>query len=196
MEEDPSQLQAVLEAVDDVISGSKEEGKMVLAMARTLFEEADADHSGEIDEHELWMVLEKLYAKMGRPVSVADRQGMQQQVRRCMQLFDKDQSGTIDFEEFLKMIIRDPWREMLPPEGIKQATTSAPKPPILKPSLSLSQSLNQILPRFCMRCRQVRPCISPSTAPAWGSGSDPCISPSTAMLGASMQGTQGAQWER
>jgi len=101
------------------VAGSREEGRAVLKMAQELFSAADDDGSGEVDEEELMGIIVELQSKLGHAMGEED---LRREVKRCMHVFDTDRSGTIDFNEFLQMILREPWRALLPEEGITQVS--------------------------------------------------------------------------
>jgi len=105
-------------AVEELVAGSTAEGKAVLGMAKGLFEQADKDNSGLIDLDELTAVLTELSNKLG--AKPTGRDAMRREVKACMMEFDTDRSGQIDFTEYLGMVMRKPWRSLLPPTGVKQ----------------------------------------------------------------------------
>ena len=96
---------------------SKEDGaEFVMNMARQLFEDADADGSGELDEAELSELMKDLWGKLGRPLKGENRMGLQSEIQKVMRQFDTDNNGTLSFVEFLRMITRKPWKDLFPVE--------------------------------------------------------------------------------
>jgi len=64
-----------------------------MARMRSLFREFDKDGSGVIDRAE----LDAVFAEMGKHFSDAELQ-------RMIQLADRDQTGTLDYEEFIQYV--------------------------------------------------------------------------------------------
>ena len=91
-------------------------GDELLEFAREIFDKADADDSGFIDEQELGELLKMVWAKLGRPFGKADKERLRYEVHAAMINFDVDQSGTISFPEFIMLLSKKPWRLMLPQE--------------------------------------------------------------------------------
>lgn len=61
------------------------------AVMRTCFRQFDKDGNGSIDRQE----LKTVFQEMGKHMSDAE-------LERMVQLADKDSSGTIDYEEFIR----------------------------------------------------------------------------------------------
>ena len=80
-------------------------------MARAIFEEKDEDMSGEIDKSELANAIQDLWSRLGIPLSAND---LQKDVEESLNKFDNDNSGTLDFAEFMGMLCQKPWIELLP----------------------------------------------------------------------------------
>jgi len=109
--------------LDDFVYVKKETysvDKNVLEAARLLFEEADDDGSGHLDEFELLQVVQHLFAKLGMPVKPEQLPGLKKEVRQNMEKFDTDNNGTMEFEELVSMLCVDPWRELLPADSRKK----------------------------------------------------------------------------
>jgi len=92
------------------------QGDELLEFAREIFEKADVDDSGFIDEHELGELLKMIWAKLGKPFGKADKERLRYEVHAAMVNFDVDDSGTISFPEFIMLLSKRPWRLMLPKE--------------------------------------------------------------------------------
>jgi len=88
----------------------------VVNFCKKLFAETDTDQSGFIDEEELGSMLKKLWAHLGRPFADSDLDRLNYEVHAAMVNFDVDESGTLDFNEFIKLLGKRPWRLMLPKE--------------------------------------------------------------------------------
>jgi len=88
----------------------------ILEYAKQLFDEADVDESGFIDEHELGELIKMLWAKLSKPFGKADQDRLRYEVHAAMQNFDVDDSGTLSFPEFVMLLSKRPWRLMLPKE--------------------------------------------------------------------------------
>jgi len=93
----------------------REQGEALIEAARSLFESSDTSGNGEIDEEELASLMQKVCQKLGRPLGDV-RHRLVEEVREHMLAFDKDASGGLSFHEFLRMLTRKPWRELLPPQ--------------------------------------------------------------------------------
>jgi len=89
-------------------------GKAIQAAARKIFARFDTDGNGEIDESELGGVLISLLSEMGK--AIPPTQELERQVKRAMSEFDTDGNGHIDFHEFVVMITKRPWKNLLPKE--------------------------------------------------------------------------------
>ena len=83
---------------------------MIVELASTVFQEVDVDSSGEIDPSELQLLMRRLSSKMGGQWT--------HNWDSVMRRFDGDSSGKLDFKEFLRLIIREPFVSLLPPAGI------------------------------------------------------------------------------
>jgi len=94
---------------------AQDQGRAMIAAAQALFEAADKDGSGEIEEEELAQLMQKMWQKLGRPMTGV-RHRLVEEVREHMRAFDKDGSGGLSFHEFLRMLTRRPWKDLLPIE--------------------------------------------------------------------------------
>ena len=72
---------------------------------RELFAEADEDNSGSLDQEELAILLRKYYKSEGT-LRKLDR--VKQEVADAMSRYDTDQSGTLEFKEFIHMVCEVP----------------------------------------------------------------------------------------
>ena len=115
-----AQEEAIVEAVDDVMNDSREEAKQLVATARRLFDDFDTDSSGSIDQDELGNLIIELMKEGGQPLPADRRMRVVEDARASLEQFDKDGDGTISFHEFLVMIVRPPWVDLLPAEAVKQ----------------------------------------------------------------------------
>jgi len=75
----------------------------VLDKLRILFDESDTSANGELDASELVEALYKYYKfnKMSRP-----RPKIEKEVSVAMETYDVDQSGALEFDEFVTMAMR------------------------------------------------------------------------------------------
>lgn len=75
----------------------------VLEFVEKLFYEADADNSGELGAEEMAAVLKDYYKseRLGR-----SQKAVQIEVNAAMEEFDTDKSGTLHFDEFVKMVCK------------------------------------------------------------------------------------------
>ena len=76
---------------------------------RELFHEADEDNSGSLDPEELAILLRKYYKTEGT-LRKLDR--VKEEVTNAMTRYDTDNSGMIEFKEFIHMVceVSGPWR--------------------------------------------------------------------------------------
>ena len=81
----------------------------------SVFEASDLNNTGEIDEEELAILMQKMWQRLGRSMGNV-RARLVEEVREHMKAFDKDRSGGLSFHEFLRMLTRKPWRDLLPPQ--------------------------------------------------------------------------------
>ena len=101
-------------------------------MAKQIFMDADKDSSGELDDEELMQVMVELTKKLGQAITADLKMQLNEevvdlillcidsllvvQVRAAISRFDADNSGTINFMEFLRMITMKPWKNLFPSE--------------------------------------------------------------------------------
>jgi len=112
----------LMKGLGDDFDSNKEEKKpataskvdMVIAHCQEVFSEADLDGNGLIDEMELAEVLKSVWAHLGRPFGSNDLDRLHYEVHTAMVNFSGDNSGTLNFAEFAKMLGKKPWRMMLP----------------------------------------------------------------------------------
>lgn len=88
----------------------------VVDYCREMFEDADADGNGLIDEAELADVLKGVWAHLGRPFGSNDFDRLHYEVHTAMMNYSGNNSGTLNFAEFVQMLGKRPWRMMLPAE--------------------------------------------------------------------------------
>jgi len=88
--------------------------------ARDLFDEADMDGNGSLDEYELLRMLTNLFQKMGMPVKTDQLPRLKQEVRIAVARYDTDDNGTLEFDEVAEMLCVDPWRELLPSDSLQK----------------------------------------------------------------------------
>jgi len=103
----------------------------VITLAKTLFEEADADDNGKIDAVELQALMVKLWAHMGmrlsedgtlrEPVDHHEKicNGgrwvlVEDDIRKMMNCFDVDHDGWVDFAEVCGILGTEPWAKVFP----------------------------------------------------------------------------------
>jgi len=84
----------------------------VIRACRRVFREIDSDGSGSLERQELMVLVQELRKRLGSNLLEADELG--QQVDKLLREFDTNRSGTIEPDEFLKMMVRRPWSAMLP----------------------------------------------------------------------------------
>ena len=85
----------------------------VLRAAKNLFREIDSNGDGQLNRDELAHAIQGLWARVGDPVSSADR--LEKMTSDALKNFDADKNGLISFKEFVKMISNPPWDQLLPP---------------------------------------------------------------------------------
>jgi len=85
-----------------------------LAMIEELFRAGDNDGSGDIDPVELSKLVVQIFEKLRKPIPHDFRCDLEGVIRKAMQRFDVDNSGTINFTEFLELLSCPPWRGLLP----------------------------------------------------------------------------------
>lgn len=85
--------------------------------AREVFDEADMDGNGSLDEYEMLRMLTQLFQKMGMPVKTDQLPRLKQEVRIAVLRYDTDCNGTLEFDEVAEMLCVDPWRELLPSDS-------------------------------------------------------------------------------
>jgi Ca2+-binding EF-hand superfamily protein len=81
-----------------------------------VFREIDSDGSGSLERGELLVLVQELRKRLGQDLLEAGELG--QQVDKLLREFDTNRSGTIEPDEFLKMMVRRPWSAMLPGDVI------------------------------------------------------------------------------
>jgi len=111
-----------------------ESSNEVIQLARTLFDEADADDNGKIDQPELHHLMIKLWRHMGmrlneegtlrEPVDHHEKicNGgrwiiIEEDVRKMMECFDVDHDGLVDFAELCGILGTEPWVKAFPNEA-------------------------------------------------------------------------------
>ena len=87
--------------------------------ARALFDEADTDHSGLLDDEELNALLIKLQKTLPSSSQLKGdtRMNMLELVRGAISRFDVDGDNKLDFDEFMHMLSIKPWSDMLPEDA-------------------------------------------------------------------------------
>lgn len=91
------------------LTEDRSEGSQVTAALRTMFDELDTDHSGQLSEPEVLELVQRLHHQLGRP---QENKLSQKEVRQMLEtarhrIFDHaaDRSG-LTFPEFTKLLIR------------------------------------------------------------------------------------------
>ena len=108
-------------------------------MAKKLFEEADEDSSGFIDQEELTALVGKLYAKLNIRVNASMQEEFDHAVQVTghlptltlkplgLQSAMSENSEGVFFPEFVKMLNQRPWRDVLP-EDVKAGIPKVSSP--------------------------------------------------------------------
>lgn len=81
-----------------------------------MFKEIDGDGSGSLERPELEVLVQELRKRLGATLLTTDE--VQKQVDQLLRQYDTNRSGTIEPDEFLKMIVRKPWSSMLPADVV------------------------------------------------------------------------------
>jgi len=85
-----------------------------LTVLKALFDKADEDRQGSIDNEEMAPLIRLMYKEWDNPVPHDLNNTLPETIKRCMTRFDADESGTLTFNEFLQMLTCTPWRGMMP----------------------------------------------------------------------------------
>ncbi len=88
----------------------------VMKHVKKLFPEADVDKQGEVGFDGLMFLVTRLAECLGTSLvdSVPNgEQGLLRLVKKSMVEYDEDKSGLISYGEFLTMISRKPWIDLL-----------------------------------------------------------------------------------
>jgi len=126
-------------------------GVAVMQAAKKIFNDADADGNGSIDQDELAWLVQRLWSEIGRNVPGPNSLGSA--AARALRKFDTNHDGVISFKEFLAMITTSPWDALLPDEvqaqvvpfigGARESGDPEPGEPPLNPRAACpSQSSN------------------------------------------------------
>lgn len=82
--------------------------------AKEIFDQFDFDGDGKLDTDEIMALLVEMYTRMGKKWIGKYTDRMHQEVEAAIKQFDVDGNGTIEFGEFLKMVVCKPWSTILP----------------------------------------------------------------------------------
>lgn len=88
----------------------------VLAMAQEIFEAADVNQSGLIDQDEVSELIQAFFRKVRKKIPRDMLEDIDSIALTTMERFDKDGTGTLDFNEFVGMLCMRPWKGLLPRE--------------------------------------------------------------------------------
>jgi len=123
----------------------------MLSMIEELFLSGDEDRSGDIDAPEMCRLVLEIFERLKKPIPHDFKVDLEGVVRKSMRRFDVDNSGTIDFGEFLQMLACPPWRALMPPLVRKELPKllgldeRAPPPmPNLKPDQNAQRDASQV----------------------------------------------------
>jgi Ca2+-binding EF-hand superfamily protein len=105
-------------ATDDPLRQASNEAacQAVIRAAKRVFKEIDGDGSGSLERPELEVLVQELRKRLGASLLPGDE--VTKQVDQLLRQFDTNHSGTIEPDEFLKMIVRKPWSSMLPADVV------------------------------------------------------------------------------
>jgi len=98
------------------ITSPRSPTRVLYGAAKRMFDHADLDGDGHLDEEELGVLLTHMYADLGKPLSAEMRMRVVMEVQSSMKNFDSNCDGWIDFDEFIRMINAKPWRDLLKPD--------------------------------------------------------------------------------
>jgi Ca2+-binding EF-hand superfamily protein len=90
----------------------------VIRACRRVFREIDGDGSGSLERPELLVLVQELRKRLG--ANLLEAPECEAQVDKLLREFDTNRSGTIEPDEFLKMMVRRPWSAMLPGDVVDQ----------------------------------------------------------------------------
>ena len=80
-------------------ASAKPPGKRAFIAARRLFDDADVNCNGDLDEEELSLLMLKLYKRIGTPITGELRQSIVEKVRTSMKKFDNG-TGVLTFVQW------------------------------------------------------------------------------------------------
>ena len=103
----------VAAVIADSTFAPEPQAQKVKNLALKLFVDADQDDNGVLDDEELAVLLNKLFAKSGTKVSGDLRVQIVSIVRDAM-----GDNESLNFGQFCRLFQRDPWRNLLPKEAI------------------------------------------------------------------------------
>lgn len=103
----------------------------VLELAQAIFEEADADKSGEVDGAEMPSLIRNFFRHCHKKIPFDIDSNMEDVTSQTMVRFDRDKTGTLDFNEFIAMLCTPPWKGLLPRElrDVVAAAVFSKRPP-------------------------------------------------------------------
>eukprot|EP00658_Telonema_sp_P-2_P071241 TRINITY_DN60540_c0_g1_i1.p1 TRINITY_DN60540_c0_g1~~TRINITY_DN60540_c0_g1_i1.p1 ORF type:complete len:271 (+),score=77.43 TRINITY_DN60540_c0_g1_i1:81-893(+) len=91
--------------------------RSILARLRKHFNIADVNSDGELEEDELARLLKNLWESTDKGAMPSEiRIRAVEHVREAMVKFDMDRSGKLNFNEFVRLVQVEPWRQMIPPD--------------------------------------------------------------------------------
>jgi len=105
-------------ATDDPLRQASLEAacQAVIRAAKRVFKEVDGDGSGSLERPELEVLVQELRKRLG--ASLLPQDECERQVDQLLKQYDTNRSGTIEPDEFLKMVVRKPWSSMLPSDVV------------------------------------------------------------------------------
>jgi len=90
--------------------------KVILALARQLFEEAGGVLGKGLEEEGIAATMITFWKRLGHPLQADQRVDLMAQVRGVMSQYDRLKTGRLKLDIFLKMLTMPPWKHQLPKE--------------------------------------------------------------------------------
>ena len=116
------------------------------AIAKNVFNTIDADKNGKLDTGELSLALQHVWAEIGQTSLLSTPARCTQEATKMMEQLG-DEKGEIEFPTFLRIVTKEPWNNLLPPQARARANfyvmklVKQPKPTALDRCL---QKLKQL----------------------------------------------------
>ena len=97
-------------------SDAESRGAYLVECAKRIFEQYDRDGSGDLDDGEVATCLVDLFQNLQKKLPPQFQMNLMSEVRKVIALNDMDHNGRLNFVEFIRLLTRKPWRDLLPPD--------------------------------------------------------------------------------